>query len=26
MKVFREVVEERDSQYPPYRRLDVKIW
>lgn len=26
MKVFREVVEERDSLYPAYRRLDVKNW
>ena len=26
MKVFREVVEERDSRYPAYRRLDVKNW
>ncbi|CDW83074.1 acyltransferase family protein [Stylonychia lemnae] len=26
MKVFREVNEDRDSQYPPYRRLDVRNW
>lgn len=26
MKPFREVDESRDSQFPAYRRLDVKNW
>jgi hypothetical protein len=26
MKPFRNVVKERDEQYPPFRRLDVHLW